>query len=94
MAVKRCPLADISQFSLHMLGHFARYRDHGVLPHAGGSADQDARVLQALDVLEAEARDLRAVSAGEVGRRRGPRRGESQEEQRTVRQLNKERRAT
>lgn len=50
----RCPWAELGVFAKRALRHYARYRAHGLLPRVGGTGEQDARLMQAFDVLDAE----------------------------------------
>lgn len=58
--MQRCPLAEITPFSRRAVKAFLRWREHHVLPRAGGAGDQDARLIEGLDLLAAEFAELAA----------------------------------
>jgi len=69
VAVGRCPVAllqapAICQPTPEMIGnalfcreaekHYARYSERGLLPNPGGTGDQPAKLMRALDILDNE----------------------------------------
>ncbi|NLH48587.1 MAG: hypothetical protein GX444_08280 [Myxococcales bacterium] len=52
--MNRCPWRLIERETILAIKHYRRYREHSLLPRAGGTLDQDARLLQAFDLLDAE----------------------------------------
>ncbi len=69
-AVDRCPLAQFTPFTRLALRNFTRYRQHGLLPRPGGAGDQDARLMEALDLLDGEFATL-AEREAKAAQRRG-----------------------
>ena len=56
--LRRCPYAEVTPFTRYVLKHYVRLLDRNLLPRAGGTDDQDARLMAAFDVLDRELQRL------------------------------------
>jgi hypothetical protein len=59
LSFRRCPkawLRDDSLDSINLMRDYRWLRDHNILPRAGGKMDQDARYVDAVDIMAEEDR--------------------------------------
>lgn len=63
--LRRCPWGDESLrgFVAEAGHHFQRYNERGCLPNAGGTGDQPARIMRAMDIIDGEIGRVRAADA-------------------------------